>query len=78
MRGGGVISQTAEALRCGDLVAVGRGIFQVQAIASVHHASIRLTFQSWGTITVRRNTKLRVVGHEPLQPRSRRPGRPPT
>jgi hypothetical protein len=73
-----VISQTAEALRCGDLVAVSGGVFQVRTIARVHHASIRLTFQSWGTITVRRNTRLWVVGHEPLQPRKRRPGRPPT
>jgi hypothetical protein len=68
---------TAEGVRRGDLVAIGRGVYQVRDIARVHAASIRLTFQSWGTITVRRDTQLWVVRNEPLRPRKRRPGRPP-
>jgi hypothetical protein len=73
-----MIIRTAETLRRGDLVAIGNGVYQIGDTACLHEASVRLTFQTWGSITVRRGTRLRVVGNEPLQPRKRRPGRPPT
>jgi hypothetical protein len=69
---------TAERVRRGDMVVAGRGVYQVRSVARVHEASVRLTFQSWGSITLRRNTKVWVTGNEPLRPRKGRPGRPPS
>jgi hypothetical protein len=66
--------RAAAVLRRGDLVAIGTGVYQVRETEATHPASVRLTFCSGERITVRRATRLDVLGNLPLTAPHRRRG----
>jgi hypothetical protein len=71
---------TAAALRQGDLVLIGGGVYQVREAHRRHAAGVRVTFPSGESMTVRRSTELLVLGNAPLaapRPRRRRKTSPP-